>query len=184
MVRVCHSSAMGSVRTLVDGTPELKGTPTELVSPVYLHTHSCMCKKEEKESEVTQSCLNLCDPMDCSLPGSSVRGIFQARILEWVAISSSRTSSPIQGSNPSLLHCRQTLYRLSQQGSPGVYTGTNTRSHAHTEPQARPGTEAFPSSDIPSPVRCRHLPLSSPHPLVSLRPPLLQPVCKPLRAHS
>ena len=36
---------------------------------------------------VTQSCLTLCDPMDCSLPGSSVHGIFQARILEWVAIS-------------------------------------------------------------------------------------------------
>ena len=40
-----------------------------------------------------QSCLTLCDPMDCSLPGSSVRGIFQARILEWVAISLSRGSS-------------------------------------------------------------------------------------------
>ena len=45
------------------------------------------------ESEVTQSCLTLCDPMDCSLPGSSVHGIFQAGILEWVAISFSRGSS-------------------------------------------------------------------------------------------
>ena len=48
------------------------------------------------ESEVcslTQSCLTLCDPMDCSLPGSSVHGIFQARILEWVATSFSRESS-------------------------------------------------------------------------------------------
>ena len=44
-------------------------------------------------SEVAQSCLTLCDPMDCSLPGSSIRGIFQARILEWVAISFSRRSS-------------------------------------------------------------------------------------------
>ena len=42
---------------------------------------------------VTQSCPTLWDPMDCSLPGSSVHGIFQARILEWVAISSSRGSS-------------------------------------------------------------------------------------------
>ena len=40
-----------------------------------------------------QSCPALCDPMDCSLPGSSVHGIFQARILEQVAISSSRGSS-------------------------------------------------------------------------------------------
>ena len=38
------------------------------------------------DSEVIQSCLILCDPMDCSLPGSSVRGIFQAIVLEWIAI--------------------------------------------------------------------------------------------------
>ena len=44
-------------------------------------------------SEVAQSCLTLCDPMDGSLPGSSVHGIFQARILEWVAISFFRGSS-------------------------------------------------------------------------------------------
>ena len=39
---------------------------------------------------VVQSCLTLCEPVDCSPPGSSVHGILQARILEWVAISSSR----------------------------------------------------------------------------------------------
>ena len=44
-------------------------------------------------SSVTQSCPTLCDPMDCSLPGSSVHGTFQAGILEWVAISFSRGSS-------------------------------------------------------------------------------------------
>ena len=44
----------------------------------------------ESESEVVQSCLTLCDPMDCSLPGSSVHGIFQARVLEWGAIAFSR----------------------------------------------------------------------------------------------
>ena len=43
--------------------------------------------KVKSESEVTQSCLTLSDPMDCSLLGSSVHGIFQARVLEWVAIS-------------------------------------------------------------------------------------------------
>ena len=42
--------------------------------------------KVKSESEVVQSGLNLSDPMDCSLPGSSVHGIFQARVLEWVAI--------------------------------------------------------------------------------------------------
>ena len=46
-----------------------------------------------KESEVTQLCLTLCDSMDCSLSGSSIRGILQARILEWIAISFSRGSS-------------------------------------------------------------------------------------------
>ena len=44
-------------------------------------------------TEVAQSCPTLCDPMDCSLPGCSVHGIFQARVLEWVAISFSRRSS-------------------------------------------------------------------------------------------
>ena len=45
------------------------------------------CMKVKCESEVAQSCLTLSDPMDCSLPGSSVHGIFQARVLEWVAIA-------------------------------------------------------------------------------------------------
>ena len=45
------------------------------------------CMKVKSESEVTQSCLTLRDPMDCSLPGSSIHGIFQARVLEWGAIA-------------------------------------------------------------------------------------------------
>ena len=43
--------------------------------------------KVKSESEVAQSCPTLSDPMDCSLPGSSVHGIFQARVLEWGAIT-------------------------------------------------------------------------------------------------
>ena len=43
--------------------------------------------KVKSESEVTQSCLTLSNPMDCSLPGSSVLGIFQARVLEWGAVA-------------------------------------------------------------------------------------------------
>ena len=43
--------------------------------------------KVKSESEVAQSCPTLSDPMDCSLPGSSVHGIFQARVLEWGAIA-------------------------------------------------------------------------------------------------
>ena len=50
--------------------------------------------RRESESEVAQSCRTLCDPKDCSLPGSSVHAIFQAIVLEWIAISFSTGSSP------------------------------------------------------------------------------------------
>ena len=56
-------------------------------SPVFVNTN-ILCY-----GSCAQSCLTLCDPMDCSLPGSSVHGISQARILEWVPISFSRRSS-------------------------------------------------------------------------------------------
>ena len=58
------------------------------------------------------------NPMDGSPPSSSVPGISQARILEWVAISFSRVIFPPQGSNSDLPHCGQILYCLSHQGSP------------------------------------------------------------------
>ena len=50
--------------------------------------------KVKSESEVAQSCLTLSDPMDCSPPGSSIHGIFQARVLEWGAIAFSRKDLP------------------------------------------------------------------------------------------
>ena len=71
--------------------------------------------------KVADLCWVLCDPRDCSLPGSSVHGFLQARILEWVAISFSKRS-PTQGMNLGLLHCRQILYRLTHQGSPFQFT--------------------------------------------------------------
>ena len=49
--------------------------------------------KVKSESEVVQSCLTLCDPMDCSLPSSSIHGIFQARVLEWGAIAFSAAAA-------------------------------------------------------------------------------------------
>ena len=52
---------------------------------------------ENTESESAQSCPTLCSPMDCSLPGSSVHGIFQAIVPEWIAISFSRGSSRPRG---------------------------------------------------------------------------------------
>ena len=54
---------------------------------VYRHPAYLTYMQSESESEVAQSCPTLCDPVDCSPPGSSVHGILQARILEWVSIS-------------------------------------------------------------------------------------------------
>ena len=73
----------------------------QVTGRVWVERQSLTFKKRKKRlfcsyvewSEVTQLCPTLCDPMDWSLPGSSIRGIFQARILEWSAISFSRGSS-------------------------------------------------------------------------------------------
>ena len=62
---------------------------------------------------VAQSCLALCDLIDCILPVFSVLRILQARILQWVAIPFARGIFPTQGLNPGLLHYRQILYCLS-----------------------------------------------------------------------
>ena len=74
---------------------------------------------------VAQSCPTVCDPMDCSPPGSSVHGLLQARILEWAALSSSRGSSQPRYRTWVSWHCRQILSHLSDQGSPD--TGGNCR---------------------------------------------------------
>ena len=68
-------------------------------------------------AQLLQSCSTLFNPMDCSLPGSSVLEILQARILEWVAMPFSR-DLPNLGIEPGLPHGRQILYQLSYLGSP------------------------------------------------------------------
>ena len=91
-----------------------------------MNYHECVAKHwflkdgKKKCKEVAQSCPTLCDPMDYSLSGSSVHGIFQARVLEWIAISFSRGSSrPRNRTRVSALQADgQTLYHLSHQGSP------------------------------------------------------------------
>ena len=73
--------------------------------------------KTKSESEVAQSCLTLSDPMDCSLPGSSVHGIFQARTLEWVAIAFSKNDHiPYQNIN-GIFHRTRTT-NSNMYGSP------------------------------------------------------------------
>ena len=69
-------------------------TPLAFIRGVWVPQITCVC---------VESSLTLCDPVDCSPPGSSVHGILQARILEWVAISYSRGILPTWGSNLCLL---------------------------------------------------------------------------------
>ena len=90
--------------------------------------------QELQKVKVAQSCLTLCHPMHYT-----VRGILQAGILEWVAFPFPRGSSPTQGSNPGLPHCRRILYQLSHRGSPRtldiwvkVLSLSNTYSYTHT----------------------------------------------------
>ena len=66
----------------------------------------------ESESEVAQSCPTLSDPMDCSLPGSSVHGIFQARVLEWGAIAFSvHKADGVFSSGASPVTCKLPIQR-------------------------------------------------------------------------
>ena len=93
-VRLCAAPVVDSVRPL-------RWQPTRLPcpwdSPGKNTEVDCrfllQCMKGKSESEVAQSCPTLSDPMECSLPGSSVRGIFQARVLEWGAIAFSNIKS-------------------------------------------------------------------------------------------
>ena len=90
-----------------------KAMPKNAQTTAQLHSSHSLINEVK-----SPSCVRLCDPMDCSLPETSVHGIFQARLLEWVAISFSRVSSWPRDRTPGLLHCRQTLQHLSYQGSP------------------------------------------------------------------
>ena len=70
--------------------------------------HFLQCMKVKSESEVSQLCPTLCDPMDCSLPGSSTHGLFQARVLEWVAVAFSEPTAGL------LLRISKGLYQMTQ----------------------------------------------------------------------
>ena len=67
---------------------------------------------------VAQSCLNLCDPMDCNPPGSSVHGDSPGQNTGVGYHALLQEIFPTQGSNPGVLHCRRILYQLRHQGSP------------------------------------------------------------------
>ena len=81
------------------------------------------------ESEVAQSCPTLCNPMDCSPPGSSNLGIFQAKVLEWVAISFSRGSSWPRNRTWVSHTVGRHFYHLSHQGSLIIHLELKSCSH-------------------------------------------------------
>ena len=89
-----------------------------LMLEIFFKHYVCVCV-----FEWAQLCLILYNPRDCSLPGSSIPGLLQARILDCVAISSSRGSSQSRGgTHVSCISCigRQILYHLSHLGSPNT----------------------------------------------------------------
>ena len=83
------------------------------------------CMKLKSESEVAQSCPTLSDPMDCSPPGSSVHGVLQARVLEWVAIAFSDVLSTTRVLHPEVSNssCSNILFvnGVSDNSKGGVY---------------------------------------------------------------
>ena len=73
------------------------------------------CMKMKSESEVAPSCPTLHDPMDCSLPGSSIHGIFQARVLEWGAIAFSNDKALREAIMPCFTKQEQTLLKQMER---------------------------------------------------------------------
>ena len=99
------------------------------------HSRNDPAKLTSAVCSVPQSCPTLCNPMDCRLPGSSVHGILQARIPEWVAMPSSRGSSQPRDWIP---HCKRILYHLSHNSCQSedvsvfpFYWGENWHSGVH-----------------------------------------------------
>ena len=90
-----HSASANSLQSCPTLCNPHRRQPTRLPRPwdspgnnIGVGCHFLLqCMKVKSESEVAQSCLTLCDPMNCSPPGSSVHGVFQARVLEWGAIA-------------------------------------------------------------------------------------------------
>ena len=146
-----------------------------MTSPAHLFRASFLSFLAQSRVKVAQSCPTLCNPMDYT-----VRGILQARILEWVAFPFSRGIFPTQGSKPGLPYCRQILYQLSYEGSPlglkgGIdvtgssqdgwrYAGQALSSLLYTmlNGAAVPREEGGPLSHLPRSPTCRSSALECP----------------------
>ena len=88
-----QNTGAGSCSLLQGSSQPRDQTQVSCIAGEFFNSCATREAQNKSESEIAQSCLTLCDPTDCSLPGSSVHGIFHARVLEWVAISFSRGSS-------------------------------------------------------------------------------------------
>ena len=99
--RCCCCCCFCVASVMSDSVRPRRKQPTRLLHPwdspgknTGVGCHSLLqCMKVKSESEVTQLCPTLSDPMDCSLPGSSIHGIFQARVVEWGAIAFSESDT-------------------------------------------------------------------------------------------
>ena len=114
------------------------------------------CMKVKSESEVSQPCLTLSDPMDCSLLGSSVHGISQARVLEWGAIAFSFYMYQIR----SVAQCCPTLCDPMNRSTPGLPVHHQlpefTKTHVHQVGDAIQPSHPLSSPSPPAPNPSQH----------------------------
>ena len=126
------------------------------------------CIKVKSEREVTQSCPTLSDPTDCSLPGSSVHGIFQARVLEWGAIAFSDLWHYLYNARYRIFKTLQNtiLFLVSQFSRSVVSDSLRPHESQHTRPPCPSPTPGVHSNSCPSNGDATQLshPLSSPSP--------------------
>ena len=100
---------------------------------------------------VSQSCLTLCNPVDCSLPGSSVHGDSPGKNTVVGCLALLQGIFPTQGSNSGLPHCRRILYHLSHQGSPRILEWVASPSPGDlSNPGIKPGSPELQLDSLPA----------------------------------
>ena len=113
---ILHYVNFTSIKTKENKSLQQAHNLRVLHKKTLVRIHRCVCAK------LLQSCPTLCDPVDCNPPGSSVHGILQARVLEQVAIYSSKGSSQPRDSThvSRLVHWQAGSLRLASLGKPGI----------------------------------------------------------------
>ena len=112
---------------------------------IYIYVHVCAVLRL-----VTQSCPTLCNPMDCSPPGSSVQRDSPGKNTEVGCHTLLQGIFPNQGSNPYLPHCRHSLYGLSRQGIPAILVWVaDPFSRRLANPGIEPGSTILQVDSLP-----------------------------------